>query len=300
MRLLFRLWRCSCNPSRYGHYLRMSLGICRLALLNHISKSPITQAGTPIVSLTTHGLRLRTVYLTIESIARGELKPSRIVLWLDNRASYDDPPATLRRLKQRGLEIKLCSNYGPHTKYYPFVKEQAIFDSPVVTADDDVLYPAFWLDRLNEAFLEHPDKINCYFARSLSLNGRRIGRFAEWQACGTTKPGFSHQALGLSGVIYPPAFLQRLKHAGSEFLGVCPKADDLWLHVQAIRSGYRIRQLSEVPLRFAETPGTAEVALWKENGLFGGNDEQIKATYIETDIDILCRERHRDYDLGKE
>jgi hypothetical protein len=91
-------------------------------------------------------------------------------------------------------------------------------------------------------------------------------------------------------VIYPPSFLAHLKRQGSGFLDCCPKADDLWLHVQAIRAGYRVRQISTRAKRFHEVPGSGAIALWNHNGS-GGNDAQIRATYTEDDVRILREER---------
>src|SRR4051812_39338036 len=98
------------------------------------SREKLTLPEGPIVSLTTHGSRIDTVYLTIESIASGSMRPSRLILWLDNQSLYDHMPDTLRRLVTRGLEVRLCGNYGPHTKYYPFVESHQAFDAPLVTA----------------------------------------------------------------------------------------------------------------------------------------------------------------------
>src|SRR5277367_2772247 len=88
-----------------------------LSLINRFKRSPITRPGGPVLSLTTHSRRIRTVHITLESIARGTMLPSRIILWLDDGALFNNLPVTIRRLQKRGLEVKLCNNYGPHTKY---------------------------------------------------------------------------------------------------------------------------------------------------------------------------------------
>src|ERR1700728_3972607 len=102
----------------------------RLWWINRYSRARITCPAGPIVSLTTYGKRSRTVYLAVESIGKGHVRPSRIILWLDARAIFHNPPATIRRLVRRGLEVKLCENYGPHTKYYPYLQSLETFESP--------------------------------------------------------------------------------------------------------------------------------------------------------------------------
>src|SRR5690349_76858 len=52
-----------------------------------------------VVTLTTHGERVRNVWLAIESVGRGSRRPGRIILWLDGRARL---PWRLRRQRRRG------------------------------------------------------------------------------------------------------------------------------------------------------------------------------------------------------
>ena len=42
---------------------------------------------------------------------------------------------------------------------------------------------------------------------------------------------------GMSGCIYPPSLLNKLKLAGPEFLQLCPRAGDVWLHVTSMQYG---------------------------------------------------------------
>ena len=260
--------------------------VIRLWLSNRYSRTPVTQPVGVVVSMTSYGARLRLVFLVIESIARGSERPSRIILWLDERAVYDNPPATIRRLITRGLEVKLCENYGPHKKYYPYLQSLQRFDSPLVTADDDVLYPRDWLKELAEAFQDFPDVINCHRARAMVINERGIGKYDNWKFASSAKPSCNHIATGVAGVIYPPEFLRYLHSAGAGFVYRCLRADDLWLHVQAIRAGYRIRQIRPQPLKLLSIPGAEGIGLWKTN-MFGGNDSQIASTYDAEDIQRL-------------
>jgi hypothetical protein len=260
--------------------------VIRLWLLNHYSQMPVTHPTGVVVSLTSYGARIRCVYLAIESIGQGSLRPSRIILWLDEQAVYDNPPATIRRLLQRGLELKLCENYGPHKKYYPYLQSLQSFDAPLVTADDDVLYPRNWLKELAQAFRDFPEAVNCHKARTMVLSEQGIGKYEHWKLVKSTKPTFNHVATGVAGVIYPPEFLAWLKRAGAEFVDRCLKADDLWLHVQAVRAGFKIRQIHPRPLTLLSIPGAESVGLWKSN-IFGGNDRQIARTYNAEDIQKL-------------
>lgn len=243
-----------------------------------------------MVSLTTYNERSVHVHLTIESIASGSVRPSRLILWIDDEALRRNLPKTLRRLQKRGLEVKLCKSYGPHTKYYPYIESQPAFDTPLVTADDDVLYPRCWLKRLIEANQEYREAVNCYRARVIELDKNGVRKYSELEHCNSTSPSFRHIALGVTGVIYPASFLTVLKRAGSDFENCCPKQDDVWLHVQALRAGYKVRQVvARLPyFSFHVVPGTQRTALSHENVTRGeGCDRQIRATYKETDIQLL-------------
>lgn len=257
--------------------------LCRMWFFNRYGRMPLTQADGLVVSLTSYGKRIRTVYLAIESIGQGSLRPSRVILWLDERAAFDNPPASIRRLMQRGLEVKFCDNYGPHKKYYPFLQSLQKFEAPLVTADDDVFYPRDWLERLAQAFQQCPDVVNCYRAHKMTINGRGIGKYESWGLVTSTDPSVYHVATGVAGVIYPPEFLRSLKSVGDGFVDGCLNSDDLWLHVHALRAGYKIRQIRPQALLPLSIPGAEGIGLWKSN-IFGGNDRQIANIYTAKDI----------------
>ena len=287
IRILQRLARL---PRRIVRESLMVVQVVRFFILNRLTGRSVIANGGPVVSLTTYGGRSRAAYFAIESIANGDIRPSWMILWIDDEMLFNNLPATIRRLEKRGLEVRLSKKYGPHTKYYPFIDSQNVFTTPLVTADDDILYPSYWLKRLVEANQGHPDNVNCYWAHVMNTEDDGIGKYANYEACSSTLPSVRNIALGVMGVIYPPRFLQILKDAGTAFTECCPKADDLWLHVQALRHGYRVRQVqSKLPyFSFQGVPGSQRTALSYENVTYGdGNDRQVKATYSEADIRLL-------------
>jgi hypothetical protein len=266
------------------------LPIPRTVLLwwsNKYTQAQATGPSGPVVSLTSHGKRIRSVYLAIESVARGTVLPSRIILWIDEKDRFENLPVEIQRLMERGLEVKLCENYGPHTKYYPYLAGEEDFCVPLVIADDDQLYPRNWLAKLVEAYREFPTVVNCHWAVEARLSGS-ISKYQGWKRCGRVKPSFGQIALGTSGVIYGPEFLRILKAKGNAFKRCCPRADDLWLHVQALRSGYKIRQIHPRRLYCLQIIGSQSIALAMENDA-GGNDRQIAATYTDPDIQIMLK-----------
>jgi len=277
--------------TRLKRKLRIHLWVARLAARNRTSKRSIVSADNDvIVSLTTYALRIATVYLTIESIAAGDVLPGRIILWLDDAGLYHNPPETLRRLVRRGLEIKLCDNYGPHTKYYGHLASGDPLTSPLVLADDDSLYHKEWLRDLLLAYQQFPEMLNCYLAKPVIVREGKVAPYGEWRLCESTGPSLCNVAHGVAGVIYPPSLLQAVRKSGTSFQSICPKADDIWLHWHALRQRVPTRQIHKTSLRPVFIPGTQDVGLWLQN-YQGGNDEQIARTYQPQDIEVLagCR-----------
>jgi len=279
------------HPVRTLRGLMLRVDLIWLKLRNRYSHSPVA-TGMPgaVVSLTTYDKRFGAVYLAIESIARGHVVPSRLILWLDDRTLLTNLPAPLLRLQKRGLEIRQCENYGPHKKYYPYVASEQVLIYPLVTADDDVIYAPSWLARLIVANKQFPDCVNCYRARTMALRSGKLAPYREWPLCDSTAPQFRTMATGVSGVIYPADLLEALKRAGTAFEETCPRSDDLWLHVWALRSNYRIRQIQPEPIHFPLIPGSQATSLYTENcAQDDGNDRQIPFVYESSDLELLER-----------
>ena len=273
--------------------LSLHLDIGRFKWANRFSARRVTSAEGPVVSIATYGKRLETAYLTVESIARGSMRPARLLLWLDNPTEFANLPIELKRLEKRGLEVKLSDrNYGPHKKYFPYVMSRRIdnlagVDGPLVTADDDILYPKDWLRGLAEAHNRAPNLVQCYRARVLQLTDSGLAPYASWELCRSAEPSALTFAIGVSGVIYPSPLLDALHNAGRAFEDLCPRADDLWLHVNALRGGFRVRQISENPIHFPILPGTQADGLQQQNLHNDGNDAQARKTYTDVDIEML-------------
>jgi hypothetical protein len=257
--------------------------IRRLRNRNLGSQSSVVAPGGPVVSLTTFGPRIETVYLTIESIGAGSLLPSQLILWIQDSQTYQNRPQSLRNLEARGLEVRLTEEYRSHTKYFPYLLSSDAFNRPLATADDDVLYASWWLAGLAKSHDQDPSVIHCYRAHRMRLVNGAINPYLKWQVCDSTKPSHLNFATGSAGVIYPAEFLAHLKRAGDQFLTLCPLADDVWLHVNALRAGFKIRQASHRRVEFPTIPGTEETGLFHTNWA-QGNDEQIKKTYTKEDI----------------
>jgi hypothetical protein len=265
--------------------LDLKVYLAKLRVRNRLSKKMVVSpGGEAVISLTTYGDRVDSVYLTIESIGAGTVRPRRLILWLDKEIV---PRPEIDRLIARGLEVRMCDNFGPHTKYYPYIETESALDLPLVTADDDVIYPSFWLQLLIEAYKARPDLVNCYRARDIVLTDTWLAPYLNWPLTKDCVASSAKMATGVSGVIYPMSLQRLLKANGREFMKLCPKADDLWLHVIALRNEFKIRQLAPVATEFHTVPGSQAQALCATNQFLGGNDRQINKTYDQDDFWLL-------------
>lgn len=259
-----------------------------LALLSRLSRRQLVSDSGPVVTLTSYGRRLESVHVVLESIGRGTLRPSRLILWVDPGALAGPIPTRLRRMIPRGLEIsELPQQVGPHGKYYGYVLTSLSEPKPFVTADDDIIYPRQWLELLADAHAEMPEAINCFRAHVVSIKDRALQPYSTWPPVGGEDPSLLNFATGVSGVIYPASFARALKERGTSFLSACPKADDLWLHNTAVKSRTPTRQISQMPLHFWVLPSTWGTGLAQGNVLGGGNDEQLDRTYGVEDINVM-------------
>ncbi|WPF66433.1 MULTISPECIES: glycosyltransferase [unclassified Corynebacterium] len=239
-----------------------------------------------LISLTTHGHRLRTVFLAIESVMRGSHRVP-IVLWLDPE-DYDRReawPLSLKRLVRRGLTVRRGDGgLGPHAKYWNQFRVVAGSDTRVITIDDDVIYPEWFVDRLLTIGNLRLDAVVAYRAHRIELREGRLLPYMKWSPADTSEASLLHFATGVSGVCYPPAFIEYVVAQGMRFREVAPRADDVWLHVCALRSGHPVRQVFANPRNFAVIPSAQLSALIVSNGMGGGNDDQIERAYTPQDV----------------
>lgn len=256
---------------------------------NVFSRARVTGSTPVVVSLTTYGARLRQVHLTIESIGRGAARPARLILWLDDAKQFERLPRSLQRLRRRGLEVKLSANYGPHTKYLPYVMSESSFEVPLATADDDTIYPTWWLQRLYSAWSRHPENVLCYRARVLTwTDSGSLATYLAWPEVRTVEPKLRHFALGVSGAMYPLRMLRELRRHGDSWDSSLRNVDDIWLHAVAVSLDVRIEQVEVTPHDFPLLLSSQGVGL-RHSNLDGGNNDRAARVAYSSELTLKMR-----------
>ncbi|MDP4333466.1 hypothetical protein Q7F20_08795 [Curtobacterium sp. A7_M15] len=267
---------------------RKILRFTALTFRNLLSRKPVTAPQGPVVSMTSYGRRIRTVHIPLESIAAGAVLPSRLVLWLDDADAVAAPTRGLRRLLRRGLEIRHCADDGPHKKYYPYVQSVPQHTVPLVTADDDWMFPTGWLGTLLALHAEDPTTNTSHRARDILVTADGLTEYAAWPLAGPRAPSNRNLATGGWGHVLVPAMLEALRGRHEEFRRLAPRADDVWLHRVAVESGtapsvvgrYDHHDVLHMPIGDGPT-------LASDNVGDGGNDRQIRAAWPDRLIEAV-------------
>jgi hypothetical protein len=243
-----------------------------------VARTTATGEAPVAVSMTSHASRLRTCHLAIESIARGTVRPRRLILWIPDDIDRRAIPRGLVRLERRGLEIRLTPDLGPHTKYYQALGEV----SPtlgLVTADDDIVYSRTWLAGLLSASAKAPEAVWCYRARQVRRSATGLLPYQTWPYAQCERPSAGLFFTGVGGVAYPGALVEHLARNGTGFMLGCTRADDVWLNGVAARAGILIGVVDG--LSRGQTPvfGSQGSALARANLLGGDNDRVLASVF---------------------
>lgn len=197
-----------------------------------------------VVSLTSYSARIHDVFLPIESIMQGSVKPNRIVLWLSKDEFQDDElPMVLKNQMKRGLEVRYCEDIRSYKKLIPSLK--AFPESTIITIDDDVVYDFDLVEKLVESYKKDKD---CIHANRLSkmrfdVDGNLLS-YLDWDSS-AMKP-YSENKLyfltGVGGVIYPPNTFAKDVFDEKTFMKICPTGDDIWFNAMARLANTKIRK----------------------------------------------------------
>ncbi len=239
-----------------------------------------------IVSLTSYGKRINDVYLAIESIMQGSLKPNRIFLWLSKEEfSKATLPITLQKQMERGLEIRFCKDVRSFKKLIYALKEYP--DACIITIDDDLIYNFDLVENLVNAHKSNP---NCIWANRINemtfADNGALKSYLQWNGSIKEDSGNirNHFFTSGGGTLFPPKSFHKEVFNEDTFMNICPTADDVWFNAMARLNGTEIHKITA-------HSSIDEVFLVNDKLQSGGlcvknndpndcrNDKQIKAVF---------------------
>lgn len=244
--------------------LRKKLAILYTALIGYVIKWKIDILGagnmlglTPkkngpqlIVSLTSYGRRVKkVVYYTLVSLLKQEMRPDRIILWVDSdQWNENNLPKKLRLLTGYGIEIRFCEDIRSYKKLIPSLKDFS--NDLLVSVDDDVYYPSRLLKRLYEGYLLHPADIQCVFYKYPTFDDSgQITPYNNWPTWRCNR-GNMVFPVGAGGILYPPNSLYPDVTRDDLFMKLCPMADDIWFWFMALKQGTKQNVVSRNRMKY--------------------------------------------------
>lgn len=248
---------------------------CRL-VKSHKHKN---NADGVIVSLTSFPARVDKLWIVIETLLRQTYKPERIILWLADTQfdSIESLPSSLRKLLNRGLEIRFCDDIRSHKKYYYTMKNYP--NHTVITVDDDTFYPEDLVENLLRTSEKFPNTICCNLGHRITKedNGD-IKPYVDWEsgADGCDIPSYYLVPVGCEGVLYPPGSLNQNVFDKQQISQLCPLADDLWLKSMATLNGIKAVKVHSVSITYANLHSAKVNSLNVINVNQRKNDEQLQ------------------------
>jgi hypothetical protein len=240
-----------------------------------------TRRDDVVVSLTSYPARMPTLWLTVASLLRQDVQPRSVLLTLSaDEFPGRQVPDRLARMADAGvLRIRFEEgNRCSYKKLLPALAEEG--DRTIVTADDDVLYPRWWLARLLDASAAEPGLVIAYRALAMVLADGDLAPYGTWhRADPGTDPRLTLPT-GRDGVLYPAGALDPRVHDYATAARLCPTADDVWFKAMALARGTGARALHH-PRQFPSSRADQAAALYRVNADEAANDPQLRAVLDE-------------------
>lgn len=240
-----------------------------------------------IVSLTSYGRRIYSVWIAIESIMEQTMKANRIILWLDHSFENKPLPQSLRILEKRGLEIKYCDDIRSYTKLIPTLR--LCPNDAIITIDDDSIYDVQLLEYLIPCYLADPSMIYANRVRDVQLTSHGdLLPYRKWKVLKQKRVSNLNFLTGVGGVLYPPHSLDPEVLNQSAFMDICKYADDVWFYAMALKKGTPICKVdtrNSNGEEYLNDPSVQDIGLYRINARGKRmNDIQLNAVFTKYNL----------------
>ena len=264
-----------------GSFIKRWIDIC---FLFRIKPGRLADDNDIIVSLTSYGRRVKDcVPYTVYWFFKQKVKPSKIVLWLDDDIwNEGNIPVRLKFLSRFGLEIRFCKDIKSYKKlvyslqYYP--------ENSIVTIDDDLMYYKSLLKDLLNVAIDNPQSIiamRCH-QPAWEKRGESFLPYKKWRTASEEMKRIPCMPTTGGGTLFPPHCFNEEAVKEDVFMRVCPNADDVWFWGMAILSDAHIVGIGKdmyYPIDAFYQNIHKGSALEHQNVENNSNDTQIKAVF---------------------
>lgn len=207
------------------------------------------------------------------------------MLWLSEQEMCGHRmPERLSQLCRYGLEIHYVSSELTSLNKLYFASK-AFPEATLVTADDDIFYPRWWLSGLLEGAKRHPDCVICYRGHLLrkAANGNSLlMRYEDMRAFPMPEPlppSFALLPTGVSGALYPPGSLPPAFFDTQQYESLSKGCDDIWCRTMTMLNGIRAVRVFPFNLHFVPVLAWKSPKLSHLNIKQGRNDTVLQALF---------------------
>lgn len=219
-----------------------------------------------VISFTSFPARINVVYLTVESIFRQSLMPSEFVLYLskiDFPHEFLDLPKSLRKQISRGLLVKFVDgNLRSYKKLHYALDD--FKSKKIVTIDDDVIYPSFFLEKLIDESNNFPDEVLFFRGYRMDFCGDKPIPYNQFSEI-SEKSSILNFPTGVSGILYPPNIFYKDVRQEDLFMSLAPLGDDIWYKSMTFINKKKCRLVSKKSIHFPPVFGSQNISLSRGN-----------------------------------
>jgi len=271
--------------------LIVDVGVSKSKAQKSDIKSPLL-----IITLTSYHKRFSTLLYTLKSLDNQKTKQTYEVHVHISLVDLKLKPQYKQRFKAIEGKSKVIKffyyeeNIYSYKKYYYTLTDNP--DSVIITVDDDVIYPRYWLKKIISAHRKNPNCIVCYRGHYLQVDSEK--NFKSYReimsnqiAC--LEPSLKLLPTGVSGVLYPPGSLDlSIALDKSAFMNLAPKSDDFWLKLSSLSNDTPCIRVECYNKHFPHVPFSQldSLANYNVSQASKGNDEVLKNLFLHYPLEM--------------
>lgn len=231
-----------------------------------------------IISLTSFPSRLPSLHKCLKSLVLQDTKADAIVVYFGCDVTREMLTPELQEMEKYGVTYKFNSNENlrSYKKFYYALQDYP--NDSIITADDDVYYPRYWLTFFLEVHKRFPDCVCAWRLHKMRNQNGVLLPYNQWfdQYRGCLIPSFSLFPTGVGGILYPPGSLNSYALDKEVFTELCFTCDDIWLKIICVLNGIKTVWVPNREIAFCEVEKKQEYALFNENVGESANDIVLK------------------------
>lgn len=240
--------------------------------------------------MTTYPGRAQSAAAAIESITNGQIYTPRAVTLVLAEEEFPGRKLPPSLSCMEGVELLwVATNMRSYKKLLPVLSSYP--DETILTVDDDVLYPPWWLGRMLAAHRRQPRAVVAYRAWSVGLDRGRLTPYESWAKATRGASGPRVFPTGVGGVLYPPKSLDPRVTDWPLAERLAPGTDDIWFWAMRLLAGTPAFSLTGRFMDFKPVTTSQQDALYLQNSAEGRNDLNLNRLYEHFDLGPIVQDQ---------